>query len=196
MSDPELTERQRRSLTIVDRNARRLVLLVQDLLDVARLQGGRLTLQKSPVNVATLLSECVESFHQPARQAGVSLALAAGGDLSVEADAGRLSQVVYNLLGNAVKFTPSGGRIEARATRQGDEVVVEVQDSGAGLSPDQVGRLFQPFEQVHVQPLAKPGTGLGLFISKGIVEQHGGRIWVRSDGPGKGSTFAFAVPAK
>jgi signal transduction histidine kinase len=107
----------------------------------------------------------------------------------------RIAQVLFNLVSNAVKFTPRGGRIEVRTSLRAGEVVVEVADTGLGLTPEQESRLFQPFSRVHAETHAARGTGLGLYITKGIVEQHGGRLWCHSDGPGLGTTFSFSLPA-
>lgn len=191
-----LNERQRKAVQVLDRNTQRLNLLVQDMLDVARLQGGRLVVQRDPMDLAPVLREAHESFQEAARRADVALDLALEGDLTLEADGQRVSQVLYNLLANALKFTPAGGRVAVAARRAGSEVVVEVCDTGVGLAQDQIARLFQPFSQVHdPTQRTRGGTGLGLYISRGIVEQHGGRIWAASDGPGKGAAFAFALPA-
>jgi len=195
-SDAALTAKQRRSVDVLNRNVDHLSLMVRDLLDASRLQAGRLSLEPRPVDVARLVEEAAESFAEAARQAGVDLRARAEGPLVVKADAPRVTQVLLNLVGNALKFTPAGGSIEVSAQREGDEVVLRVRDTGAGLSEDQIERLFRPFSQVHDRTgLSHGGTGLGLFISRGIVEQHGGRIWASSEGPGLGSTFGFALPS-
>jgi signal transduction histidine kinase len=109
----------------------------------------------------------------------------------------RLTQVLGNLLSNAIKFTPAGGEIVVEAEPHEKEVVVHVSDTGVGLTPEQMKQLFQPFTQVH-EGAGKPkgGTGLGLYISKGLVGLHGGRLWVESQGPGHGTSFVFSLPAK
>lgn len=190
-----LTDRQRRALQVVDRNAKRLSLLVQDMLDVARLQSGRLVVQKDPIDLTPLLQEAVASYHDAAHQAGVELVLHDPGRLAVEADGQRITQVLYNLLSNGVKFTPSGGRITVRAGAGEGHAWVRIEDTGAGLSEEQMAGLFRPFSQVH-DPMQRTagGTGLGLFISKGIIEQHAGHIGCESLGPGKGSAFWFTLP--
>ncbi|MCA1814293.1 MAG: hypothetical protein LC624_10155, partial [Halobacteriales archaeon] len=104
-------------------------------------------------------------------------------------------QVLYNLLTNALKFTGTGGSVRVRLAREGQEAVVRVEDTGIGLTPAQMERLFQPFGQVHdASARTRGGTGLGLYISKGLVEAHGGRIEVASAGPGQGATFSVRVP--
>lgn len=194
-ADGSLTDRQRRSLDVLARNVDHLNLMIRDLLDASRLTAGKLRLAPATVDVRRLVEHAAESYAEAARQAGVALEARVEGELPVVADEARLTQVLLNLLSNALKFTPADGRIDVEARREGDEVVVRVADTGPGLLPEQIARLFQPFSQVHdVEGRPTPGTGLGLFISRGIVEQHHGRIWAQSDGPGKGSTFAFALP--
>lgn len=192
-----LSPDQARAIGILDRNVERLGQIVQDLLDVARLQSGRLKVSLGAADLHRMLLEAVESFHDQARRAGVALEAQVEAGLAVEADARRLSQVMFNLISNALKFTPPGGRVVVAAARDGHEVEVRVTDTGSGLKPEDIPRLFQPFSQVHdPMQLTVPGTGLGLFISKGIVDLHGGRMWCESPGPGRGTTFSFTVPTK
>ena len=114
----------------------------------------------------------------------------------VEGDERRIRQVVFNLLSNAVKFTPQGGRVDVSAAKQNGEVVVAVTDTGPGIASDDQARIFEEFQQAHATNGERPeGTGLGLALSRSLVELHGGRIWVESE-PGKGSTFTFTLPAE
>lgn len=190
-----LSDRQQKALELLDRNISRLNLLVGDLLEVAKLQAGHLKLERKVIDLDRVASEAVESFREPARQAGVELELRTAGGLVVEADAKRLIQVLFNLLSNALKFTPRGGRIAVESALQGGHAVVRVRDTGPGLTQEQRARLFEPFTQVHDAKTGPAGSGLGLYICRGILEQHGGRIWAESEGRGKGATFAFALPA-
>ena len=112
-----------------------------------------------------------------------------------EGDARRISQVIFNLLSNAVKFTPAGGTVGIGATQVDDEVRVSVADTGPGIAPEDVERIFEEFQQTDAGSEQQEGTGLGLALSKRFVELHGGRIWVDSE-LGKGSTFTFALPVK
>ncbi|MGQ0534554.1 MAG: sensor histidine kinase [Methanobacteriota archaeon] len=190
-----LTAGQRRTIDILDRNIERLSVLVRNMLDVSRIQAGRLKLDLAPVDVNRAISEAAETFEEPARVAGVELRSFTTPGIVVRADVGRLTQVLFNLVSNALKFTPAGGRITIESAREGPEAVIRVRDTGAGLSEDQRARLFQPFVQVHDTTRTGPGgTGLGLYISRGIVEALGGRIRVESDGPRKGSTFVVTLP--
>jgi signal transduction histidine kinase len=145
------------------------------------------------MDLATVVAEAAESFTGPAAHLGITLEVEASQPLPVEADAKRVAQVLFNLLGNALKFTPAGGRVRLRAWREDGQVLAEVADTGAGVEPEDLGKLFQPFVQLHAGKVAA-GTGLGLYICKGIVEQHDGRIAVASDGAGKGTRFWFALP--
>ncbi|MHB8605339.1 MAG: sensor histidine kinase [Thermoplasmatota archaeon] len=192
----ELNEKQRKAVDVLDRNLERLSLLVRDVLDVARLQSGKMKIAPQPLDCAAVIRDVAESFEPQARAAGVTLETRFGaGDMTSSADLARITQVVFNLASNALKFTPRGGRITLETRLARDEVVVSVSDSGIGLVPAQIARLFQPFTQVHDGAASAPsGTGLGLYICRGIVEQHGGRIWCESEGPGRGSLFAFSLP--
>ncbi|MFO1534411.1 MAG: PAS domain S-box protein [Thermoplasmatota archaeon] len=184
----------RRNVEILDRNVERLHLLVRDMLESARLQSGRLRLLPRPMDLSHMVHEVAETFQEAAIEQGIALEVETPPGLPMVADPDRLTQVLYNLLSNAMKFTPAGGRIHVQVQRAGERASVLVQDTGAGFTADQAAGLFQPFGQVHDVVPGKGGTGLGLYISKGIVEQHGGRLEARSDGPGKGATFLFWVP--
>jgi signal transduction histidine kinase len=191
-----LTEQQARSLDVLDRSLGRLNGLLEDILDSSRLQADRLPMMDVPVDVVRVVREAVEGYREPAAAAHVALdASAQGQPLAVRGDAKRLHQVVTNLLSNAIKFTPRGGHVRVDVSNDGAAVRVEVADTGMGLSPEDAPRLFQPFTQVHdPSRIEARGTGLGLYICKGIIERLGGRIGCRSPGPGKGSTFWFTLP--
>ncbi len=192
----DLNERQSRAVTVLDRNVLRLTGLVGEILEVARLQSGRLKLSVGPVALDEVVDEVLGSFADAARGVGVDLSFAGVQNFTVRADRNRLTQVMFNLVSNALKFTPAGGRIVVEATTRGDMVEVAVIDSGMGLGPDQIEKLFQPFVQVHDPMLVTAtGTGLGLYISKGLVEAQGGTIAVTSAGPGHGCAFRFTLPA-
>ncbi|MEA3202644.1 MAG: hypothetical protein QOI63_310 [Thermoplasmata archaeon] len=184
----------RRGIDILDRNVARLHLLVRDMLESARLQAGRLSLAPRPMDLSDLVHEVAETFQEAAIQDGVALEVEAPPRFPLVADPDRLTQVLDNLVSNAMKFTPAGGRVHVSVQEEGALARITVQDSGAGFTADQAGGLFQPFGQVHDAVPGKGGTGLGLYISKGIVEQHGGELTARSDGPGTGATFTVRVP--
>lgn len=190
-----LNPKQAHTVEMLERNLGRVRRLVRDLLDSARLESGRLELVRKPVDLDALAREAGETFRASAEAEGVVLEVAPGGAGEVPGDEVRLMQVVTNLVGNALRATPRGGRVTV-ATRGGPgEAVLEVRDTGVGLTEAQRALLFRPFTQVHDPlPGKSKGTGLGLYISQGIVTQHSGRMWCASDGPGQGSTFGFALP--
>lgn len=186
-----------KGLEVVTRNLDQLTRLIEDLKDLARLEAGKLQVDPQPADLGELAKQAVESFQGAAEAKGISLVLDSGGALPVEADPQRIGQVLYNFLTNAQKFTPAKGTIRVEAKRDPAGAVIRVTDSGRGLSRDEMDRLFKPFSQVHDRKEVKEkGTGLGLYICKGLVESHGGRIFVESQGHGKGSTFGFTIPLR
>lgn len=175
---------------IIQRAAARMTRLIEDLLDVSRMEAGRLSLQQAPLAAGPFLSECAGSQRDLAQAASIDLQFEAPQELpTLWADRDRLAQVLENLLGNALKFTGSGGRVTIGAEPHEGEVLFWVRDTGPGMSPDQLPHVFDRFWQ------ARPteGAGLGLPIARGLVEAHGGRIWVESE-TGKGTTFFFTIP--
>jgi PAS domain S-box-containing protein len=190
-----LADQDAKSVEVLRRNIERLAVLVQDILESARLQSGRLEVRATPVDLNDVVREAFESYQEPARAVGLALEFRPAGRALALADPQRIHQVLLNLLSNAWKFTPSGGRITVETFARDGEAVVRVSDTGIGLRPEDAQRLFQPFSQLNEGPARGHGTGLGLFICKGIVELHGGRIWVESGGPGKGAAFSFALPS-
>ncbi len=190
-----LSDRQKKALEVLERNVERLSLLVSDILDVARLESGHLGLETQSLDLAELIKEATSSYEEAARGVGVKLLVEPGATLAVQADGRRIIQVLYNLLSNALKFTPSGGQVTVRYRAHGPHAVIDVTDTGLGMTKEQQARLFQPFSRVHdVEGTAIAGTGLGLYICKGIMEQHKGELTVSSPGPKKGSTFTLSVP--
>lgn len=188
-----------KALGIVQRNVDHIQRLVEDVKDVARLESSGLKLDRKFVDLVDLARQAVDTLGPAAAaERQVSVALDAPPSLEVDADGGRITQVLYNLIGNALKFTPINGRIDVELRVEGPTAEVNVRDTGTGMRPDQVSRLFQPFVQVHDGALIKrpedKGTGLGLYISKGIIEAHGGTIQAFSAGPGRGTTFRFRIP--
>lgn len=184
-----------RSVASLQRNIERLQSLARDLGEVARLHGGQLPLERQPVSLRWMLREALDRHARSAEHAGLDLRWEeTPGDATVLADPRRVAQVLDNLLGNALKFTPSGGEVVVTLDDEGRAGVVRIRDSGPGLDEAQRTRLFAPFTRLHPEA-RKKGTGLGLYITKAIVEQHGGNVWAESEGPGRGSTFAFRLPA-
>jgi PAS domain S-box-containing protein len=192
----EVTEEQKEFLDIVKNNSDRLVLLVNDLLDVSRIEAGRVNLRLQPVDLAGSIHEVATSLRPLMEQKRQSLKLELPADLpQVRADRDRVAQIVTNLLSNAHKYTLEGGAVTVRAQAREDRVQVEVSDTGVGMTADERDKLFTKFFRAQ-NPATQniSGTGLGLNIVKSLVEKQGGRIWVTSE-PMKGSTFIFTIPA-
>ena len=190
----ELTDEQQRFLAIVYRSSERLQRLVGDLLFVARLDANGLQLQFGPVDLDEVVRDAVESSGALARARNLDLRLEATSVPVVTGDKERLSQLVGNLVSNALKFTPAGGRVTVRMFADGLHAVVEVEDDGIGIPAAEQDRLFQRFFRSSIATeQAIPGTGLGLVISRAIAEAHGGTIGVRSDA-GAGACFRLELP--
>jgi len=178
----------------VERAATRMNHLIQDLLDAARIDEGHMQIQRARASPDALLTEAVEAQRPLAVAHKVQISVEAPPDLpEVVADRDRILQVFENLLGNALKFVERGGRIVVRAEDCGGAVKFSVSDDGPGIAPELIPHLFDRFSSARLHPTG--GIGLGLSIAKGIVESHGGRIWVES-APGHGSTFFFSIPVE
>jgi len=196
LEDPTQDARDiRETLALINRAVDRMNRLIGDLLDVTRLEAGRLVLEQEPIAVRDLLAQTLESWEATAASRGLSFEVDPVSEgLAVFADRSRVLQVLDNLVGNAVKFSDAGGRIAVRATRgEGSttEVRFSVSDTGPGIPPEVLKELFQRFWQANAAD--RRGIGLGLAICKGIVEAHGGRIWCESQ-LGHGARFTFTLP--
>ncbi len=193
LADPELDPKERPDLRDAAKRAvRQMDRLIGDLLDTVRLQAGQLSLEIRDVKTTRLLNQAEETFRQMAVEKGVQFDVnLPAEELMLRADEDRATQVLGNLLGNAFKFTPAGGRVRLTACRSGRDAEFRVSDTGPGLTQEQIGQLFERYWQGR--PGDRRGVGLGLTIARGIVETHGGRVWVDST-PGKGSTFCFTLP--
>ena len=192
MSETMSTD-DREQLDVIRHSAERMRRLIEDLLDVTRLEGGkRLPIEPQAVDIEPLLRDTCELFKSQAAASGITLRYQVARDLPpVHADRHRMLQVLSNLVGNAMKFTPSGGTIGFRADARDGEVLFTVADTGPGIPKEHLGDIFNPYWQA--KRAERMGAGLGLPIAKGIVESHGGRIWVESE-PGKGTKFYFTLP--
>lgn len=179
----------------MERSARRMRRLVETLLDIARLEEGGMSLHLVSLDLTALIKEVVAEERPLAENHKVSLENLATADLPlVKADRDTLQRLLINLLDNALKFTPSEGRVWVKSCSQDDEVRVEVADTGPGISPDERERIFEKFTQVRGQAESRRGLGLGLAFCRMAVEAHGGRIWVEDGPQGKGSRFVFTLP--
>ena len=196
LDDDNLTEEQRGFLSVADRNADRLLRLVNDLLFVARFEAGQLELHPTELDLAAVVRQSVEEAEPRATAGGIQLTCDAGAVSAVQADKGRMFQLVDNLVSNAIKFTPAGGDVRVSVTPVNGVVRLEVADTGIGIEPQEQQRLFERFFRASTASEHQiPGTGLGLYITRAIVEAHGGSIAVRSD-LGEGTSFSVELPAR
>jgi PAS domain S-box-containing protein len=187
-------ERVQNALRIIDRNARHEARLVDDLLDLSRAARGALNIERKPLDLGRLLVDVLGTMHEDARRAGIHLEGTFEPGLWVNADATRMSQVAINLLSNALKFTPTGGRVTARLQGHGDGARFSVEDSGIGIEPELLSRLFTPFVQGASRTSRPAGMGIGLSIVRSLVELHGGSARVESEGQGRGARFIVELP--
>jgi len=185
-------ERRERLATLTRRSIRIMTRLVGDLLDISRIDAGRLEVRREPVEPARVLEETRELFEARARERGIALTVCAAPGLdTVAGDHERLVQVLSNLVENALKFTARGGHVELQAQTRGEDVEVAVRDDGIGIAPGQVQRLFDRYWKAEQG--SRSGAGLGLAIARGIVRAHGGEIRVDSE-RGRGTTIRFTIP--
>ena len=184
------------ALEVIERNTRTQTRMVEDLLDVSRMMSGRLRIEPRPVDLAMVVRAALDAV-RPALDAK-SLDLVTELDAAtgpVAGDPERLQQVIWNLLTNAIKFTPRGGRIEVRLERCDSHVQVQVSDSGRGIPPDFLPRVFERFSQAEgSSSRTQPGLGIGLALVRHLVELHGGTVQVASEGEGRGATFTVRLP--
>ena len=184
-----------RAYDVLERSTRLQAQIVEDLLDVSRVISGKMLLTLSPVSVATVIDAALESERGAAAAKRLTITTEIEPAAGLVADAGRLQQVFVNLISNAVKFTPPGGRVAIRAVSRPRSVVVSVSDTGRGMSPDILPFVFEPFRQAEgAHSRVHTGLGLGLAIVRHLVELHGGTVSVASEGPDRGSTFTVTLP--
>lgn len=185
-------------LGLVVKSGHHLLQLINDILDLAKVESGKLTLERSPVNVAKLVENSLLITKEKASRHGLIVTWEIEDDLArsdVYVDEVKLKQIMFNLLSNATKFTPTGGSIAVEVIQRDGSLVISVSDTGIGIESEDQARVFEAFEQVeHSLARQKGGTGLGLALTRKLVELHGGNICVESPGPGKGSTFTFTIP--
>jgi len=190
-------EASRREREIIRRQAQHLAGLVQDLLDIARVTGGKVALRKEPMEIAVAIARAIEMASPLLEQRAHLLQLAVPQHgLLVDADPLRLPQVFANLLMNSAKYTERGGRISVSARRDGEEIVVDLRDNGIGLAPELLATMFEPFVQgTRALDRSEGGMGLGLALVRSLTQLHGGTVLAQSDGLGRGSTFSVRLPA-
>jgi signal transduction histidine kinase len=193
-----LNDTQLRHVGHVVDGGRHLLHVINDILDLTKVESGKIELQLSCLDLSDLMNQAVSMIRETALRQAIEIESSVSDELleaRITADEVKLKQILCNLLSNAVKFTPEGGRVVSRAWKRGREIVISVSDTGIGLKPEDSERVFAAFEQVD-SSLGRRyhGTGLGLCLTRTLVELHGGRIWVESEGEGKGSTFTVAIP--
>jgi signal transduction histidine kinase len=190
-------EARSRALEIVERNARAEASLIEDLLDVSRITLGQLRLTWRPIELAPIVSSVIDAIAPTAETKGVTIStdIALDPDIAVRGDAARLRQVFWNLLSNAVKFTPAGGQIELRGHAREGRVVIDVSDTGRGISPELMPHMFERFGRADTGTTSPDrGLGLGLAIARELVELHAGELTAASAGVDQGATFVVSLP--
>jgi len=186
-----LTPKQMRLAESIQSSSRRLLALVGQIVELGRLRAGRLQLDLRPTDLQGVIGQAVEEVRPLAEHGQLRLDVTVPDDLPpITADAERLHQIVVNLLANAVRFTPAGGRVSVSSGLEAAEVAVRVADTGVGIPADLLPKIFDPYEQAH---RGRGGSGVGLMVVRGLVEAHGGRVWVESV-EGHGSRFTFTLP--
>jgi signal transduction histidine kinase len=207
-----LNEIQEEYLNDVHQSSKHLLSLINDILDLSKVEAGKLEYKPSRINIEELLQNSLIMIKEKAMKHSIQIELNTDGiPKKISADERKLKQVMYNLLSNAMKFTPEGGKVTVNAQsfrhNGGDKkkdkksnvngLKISVSDTGIGIKAEDIGRIFNPFEQVENSASRRfQGTGLGLSLTKQLVELHGGKIWVESGGEGKGATFLFAIPVE
>ncbi len=193
----ELNAKQEDYLKDIFTSGKHLLSLINDILDLSKIEAGRMDLEPSDFDVPNALANALTLIRERATRHGIALELAADPGMGeIRADERKFKQILLNLLSNAVKFTPDGGRVEVRAKKDGGTLEIAVHDTGIGIAPEDQAAVFEEFRQVGRHYTNKnEGTGLGLALTKRFVELHGGRLWLESE-PGKGSTFTFTIPGQ
>jgi signal transduction histidine kinase len=190
----EINDKQAEYLSDILDSGRHLLSLINDILDLSKIEAGRMELNLSDFNLPTAIDNTMMLLRERAHRREITLKQTIDERLvAIHADERKVKQVLLNLLSNALKFTPEGGRIDVRASMRDGSAEISVTDTGVGIAPEDQATVFEEFRQVGTASKRVEGTGLGLAISRKFIELHGGKIWVESQ-VGKGSTFAFTVP--
>jgi PAS domain S-box-containing protein len=189
-----LTGEQAEAIGDILTSARHLLQLINDILDLSKVEAGRMEMRPERSRIESLVLEVRDVIRPLAEKKSLELTTEAPADLTANIDPGRFKQVLYNYLSNAVKFTPAGGRVDVRVAREGEGWFrMDVEDTGIGIAPDEIGRLFQEFAQLPNSRKLDQGTGLGLALTRRIVEAQGGTVTVRSE-LNRGSVFSAVLP--
>lgn len=193
-----LSPKQKEYLDRVYISTERLIKLVNDMLNVSRIESGRMAINAKPLDLVTLANDSVKDILPSSQNAGVSILINSPSSQlpQVSADPEKIKEVFINLMGNSLKFTPKGGKITISFNQKDDTVITSITDTGKGIKPEDMSKLFQKFgliEGNYVAFSSTQGTGLGLYLTKSIIELHGGKISVESEGENKGTTFSFSL---
>ena len=190
----ELNEKQGEYIEDIRSSGNHLLSLINDVLDLSKVEAGQIELEVAPFSLREAVDRGVVMVRERASKSGVALAAEIEPEVQVvSGDERRIRQILFNLLSNAVKFTPAGGRIDVSARLVDEEIQLAVADTGPGIAPEDLDRIFEEFQQTDAGARQQEGTGLGLALSRRLVELHGGRIWVESE-VGVGSRFVFTLP--
>jgi signal transduction histidine kinase len=190
----EINEKQAEYLADILESGRHLLSLINDILDLAKIEAGRMELDLGDFSLPSAIENTITLVRERAHRRGITLERALDERIgTIRADERKVKQVLLNLLSNALKFTPEGGRISVHANVRGGMSQISVTDTGVGIAPEDQAAVFEEFRQVGTTAKKVEGTGLGLAISRKFIELHGGTIWVTSK-VGVGSTFAFTLP--
>jgi signal transduction histidine kinase len=193
----ELNEIQAKYVNNIHLSGNNLLMIINDILDISKVEAGKIDLKIEKMSVADVINESIAIIKDIAIQKKIQIITEIDPGLDImEADPNRIRQVIYNILSNSIKFSKHQGIVNLNARKEGDTAQISVTDTGIGIKEDDIGRLFKEFEQIDKGASRQyGGTGLGLVISKKLIELHGGRIWVKSK-YGEGSTFYFTLPLK
>jgi signal transduction histidine kinase len=194
-----VNERQKQQLEIILQASRHLLDLINDILDISKIESGKTDLELGPVRISGLVTHTLVLMKETAARRKIQVQTLIPGDLEslrISADERRIKQVLFNLVSNAVKFTPEGGSVQVALARQQGTIAVSVTDNGIGIPRGELERIFDSFYQIKGRPAMTKtsGSGLGLSLARQIVELHGGRIWAESEGDGRGTCFTFTLP--
>jgi len=196
----ELNPKQEEYVHDILDSGNHLLSLINDILDLSKIEAGKEVLELASVDISRLLENSLVMIKEKALKHNITLEIKIPNNLTdfqISVDQRKIKQVMYNLLSNAAKFTPDGGKISIKAARLKGKIQVSVTDTGIGISKEEQGKIFDEFYQVRNDQDGKSeGTGLGLSLVKRYIEMHGGRVWVESEGYGKGGKFSFTLPIK
>ena len=188
-----LNEDQKRFVAHIQRDSTHLLELINEVLDLSKIEAGRLQLQRRSFDISEAIEEVLSSIRHQAQAKSIRIETNMETGVAIDADHLRFKQILFNLLNNAVKFSSDGGQVRVDSLRNGSSVEISVSDTGIGIPQEEQQSVFEKFHQVREANTMREGTGLGLAITRALVEQHGGRIWLESE-IGKGSRFTFTLP--